>query len=73
MKKSLLTILITIFTLTLSFAQDVITKKSGEDILSKILEVSQSEIRYKRFDNPDGPDYIILKSDVLMIRYDQKK
>ena len=48
MKKIIFYTLITICTLTNSFSQDMITKKTGEDINAKILEVTNSEIKYKR-------------------------
>jgi hypothetical protein len=50
-------------------AQDIIIKKNGEEIQSKILEVSGSEIKYKKFDNVDGPSYTIDKSEVFVIKY----
>lgn len=50
-------------------AQDVITKKNGDEIQAKITEVGQNEIKYKRFDNLDGPVYTIGKSDVFMVKY----
>jgi len=53
-----------------SFAQDVITKKNGEDIQAKVLEVSKDEVRYRKFDNPDGPVFILPVSDLIMIRYE---
>ena len=28
------------------------------------------DIKYKKFENPDGPSYSILKSDVLLIKYE---
>ncbi len=55
---------------TFSYSQDVLTKKSGEDIQAKVLEVTSSEIKYKKFDNLNGPTFTILKSDILMIRYE---
>ncbi len=51
------------------FSQDIITKKTGEDISAKITEVTQTEVKYKKFDNLEGPIFSILKSEVLMIRY----
>lgn len=51
-------------------AQDMITTKKGEDIQAKVLEITINEIKYKRNDNPNSPIYTILKSDVLMIRYE---
>ncbi len=55
---------------TFSYSQDVLTKKSGEDIQAKVLEVTSSEIKYKKLDNLNGPTFTILKSDILMIRYE---
>ena len=56
-------------TSTVCFSQDIITKKSGEDIKAKILEVGITEIKFKNFDNQDGPTYSLLKQDILIIRY----
>lgn len=50
-------------------AQDVITTKDGADIQAKILEITQTEVKYKKQSNPEGPTYTINKSDVLIIRY----
>ena len=51
-------------------AQDLIVMKDGNAIEAKVMEVSSTEIRYKRFDNLDGPVYVIPASDVLSIRYE---
>lgn len=51
------------------FSQDVITKRNGEEIQAKILEVTLSEIKYKKAENPDGPIYSIAKDDAFMIKY----
>ena len=50
-------------------AQDVIVKKDGSTILSKVLEVGQNEIKYKKYDNVDGPIYTIKKSELQSINY----
>ena len=50
-------------------AQDVIYKKDNTKIEAKIIEINQSEVRYKMFANPDGPLYIMYKSDVVKIEY----
>jgi hypothetical protein len=72
--KKIITKSILIFTFYLSsnvaFSQDVITKKTSEDIQAKVIEVNTTEIKYKKFDNQTGPTFIILKTDVLMIRYE---
>lgn len=52
------------------YSQDVITTKKGEDISAKVLEVNINEVKYKRSDNPQSPIYSLLKSDILIIRYE---
>jgi hypothetical protein len=69
MKKLTLTMLTLIIAFSLCFSQDLITKKSGEDIQAKISEVNQTDIRYTKLDNPNGPTFTILKSDILLVRY----
>jgi hypothetical protein len=68
MKKSIVFILFLIS--SISFAQDLLTKKNDEDISAKILEVDITEIKYKKFDDLNGPIFTILKSEVLLIRYE---
>jgi len=70
MKKIIMTTLVSIFTASFGFTQDIITKKSSEDIEAKVTEVTTTEIKYKKFDNQNGPIFTILKSEVLMIRYE---
>jgi len=53
-----------------SYAQDIITTKKGEDIKAKVLEITIQEVKYKKVENPDSPIYSLLKSDILMIRYE---
>ena len=64
MNKIILTTLLSVFTAYLGFSQDIITKKSSEDIQAKVTEITTTEIKYKKFDNQSGPNFIILKSDV---------
>ena len=69
-KSILLTFLALAFTATVSRSQDIITTKKGEDILAKIFENTKTDIKYRLYDDPEGPVYTLLKSDILMIRYD---
>jgi hypothetical protein len=69
MKKINLTLAFTLFIMSFGFSQDLITLKSGQDISAKIIEVGINEIKYKKFDNIDGPTFTISKSDVLITRY----
>jgi len=54
-------------------AQDLIISKNGNTIEAKVLEISPTEIRYKRFDHLDGPTIVIMAIDVLSIRYENGK
>lgn len=53
-----------------SFAQDLITKKDGTDIQAKVLEVSVREVRYKTWDNLEGPEFVLPVYDILLIRFE---
>ncbi len=55
---------------TISFSQDIIVKTNGDIIKGKVLEISQTEIKYKRFDNLQGPKIIISIDGVLVINYE---
>lgn len=52
-----------------SHAQDLLTKRSGEELPVKVVEITPSEVRYRRADNPDGPLISVMRADVFMIRY----
>jgi hypothetical protein len=60
-----------IFLLTpfVSFCQDTIVQKNGVRIISKVLEIDKIDVKYKKFENLDGPSYVISKSDVNFIIY----
>ena len=67
MKKILLFLML--FMATSVFAQDVIVKKDGSTILSKIIEIGTSEVKYKKYSNQNGPTYSIRKSEIQAINY----
>jgi len=52
-----------------TFAQDIITLKNGEDIQVLVQEIGEVDVKYKKFDNPNGPNYTLKKSEIFMIRY----
>jgi hypothetical protein len=70
MKKYLFIAFFTLFTFGALHAQDVIVKKNGDEIKVKIEEVSATDIKYKKYDNPDVPLFYIPKTDVFMVRYE---
>ncbi len=51
-------------------AQDILVKKDGNIVKAKVMEITPTEIKYKRFSNPDGPLYTIEKNVVLSIVYE---
>ena len=54
----------------IAHAQDVIVKKDGNTITSKVTEITSSEIKYKKFSNQNGPTYTIGKNEVNYINYE---
>lgn len=52
-----------------SYAQDILVLHDGSTIQSKVVEVGTSEIKYKKWDNLDGPIYSISRKDLLSLNY----
>lgn len=70
MKKQLF--LLVIFLLGTAFAlkaQDVIITLQAERIDAKVLEVSKTEVRYKKLSNPDGPVFVLSTDEIASILY----
>lgn len=70
MKKLVLFAIAFVFGAFAANAQDIITLKDGTDIKAKVTEVTGTEVKYKKFSNPDGPTFVIPKSDILVVRYE---
>lgn len=52
------------------FAQDMIVRRDGSVVQAKIMEVSSSEIKYKKFAKPDGPLFVLKTSEIISINYE---
>lgn len=69
----LMRLIIILFFLTVSafaYAQDVIYKNDGTKLPGVIItEINPTQIKYKKQDNPSGPNYVISKQLVLLIEY----
>ena len=52
-----------------SSAWDIITLKNGEDIQAIVQEIDDIYVKYKKFDNPNGPNHTLKKSEIFMILY----
>lgn len=72
MKRTIFALLMTAVTTTL-FAQDKIQKKDGTSLIVKLKEVSTTEIKFLKFDNLEGPIYILPLSDIDFIKYENGK
>jgi uncharacterized protein (TIGR02145 family) len=71
--KKLLTLFAALFCCLCASAQDVILKKDGNEIKAKVLEITDSEIKYKDFDLQNGTIRNIPIDEVFMITYQTGK
>lgn len=69
MKKILLVLLAVLITSS-AFAQDIIVTNDGKKINSKVTEINENDIRYKDFENLEGPAYTLKKSEIASILYE---
>ena len=68
MKKLLLLLTLSAIT-SIAFSQDNIVLKNGDEINAKISEVGESNIKYRKFNNQDGPIYTKSKDEIFYIKY----
>lgn len=59
--------------LTFLSAQDKIYRQNGKIVEAKIIEVGSSEIKYKEFNNPNGPIYVLETDRIKKIVYENGK
>ncbi len=52
------------------WAQDIIIKKNGDEVKVKVVEITGTVIKYKKWENIDGPIYNIDKSEVFKVKYE---
>lgn len=55
------------------FAQDVIVKKDGSTIVCRVVELTSSEITYKKWTDLNGSNYVMSRSDASSISYENGK
>ncbi|MBS1919321.1 MAG: hypothetical protein JST17_03605 [Bacteroidetes bacterium] len=53
----------------LAFSQDKIYRKNGKVVEAKVIEIDPDEIKYKEFNNPDGPVYVLETDRINKIVY----
>ncbi len=54
-------------------SQDRIYRQNGKVIEAKVLEVGSSEVKYKEFNNPDGPVYVLETDRIKKIVFENGK
>lgn len=67
MKKTLAVFLLLIS--SACYAQDVITLSDGRNIQAKIIEITADVVKYKRFDNQDGPLFSVALNTITKVKY----
>lgn len=65
----ILALFFTVFVTTMVFGQDLIVKRDGEVIEGKVIEITETTVKYKRADQQDGPIRNIAIKDVKQIEY----
>ena len=70
MKRLIITLMLSSLLPGFLLSQDLIFRNDGKDVESIIIEIGLDDIKYKKFNNPNGPTYIMKKSEIFMIRYE---
>lgn len=55
------------------FAQDVIVKNDGSTVVCRIVELTSSEIIYKKWSDLNGSNYVMNRTDASAINYEDGK
>ncbi len=69
MKKILYTLALFFLSTVFVLAEDIIYFNNGNQQKGTVVEINSTEIKYKKAENPNGPLYIIARSEVNMIEY----
>jgi hypothetical protein len=51
-------------------SQDIIIKRNGDEIKAKVSEITETTVKYKKWENIDGPLYNINKLEVFKVKYE---
>lgn len=69
MKKLITTNILMLFFYVAFSQTDNIILKSGEEISSKIVEIGSTDIKYKKSDFLNGPNFVLPNSEIFMIKF----
>lgn len=50
-------------------SQDIIVMKDGSTIQAQVLEIGDTDIKYKKWTNKEGPTYVLEKTNIFSINY----
>jgi len=67
--KKLFTFLVLALCAVSAWGQDIIITRDTAKIEAIVLEISDTEVRYKKFSNQNGPDYILNADDIASIMF----
>lgn len=67
--KKLAILIPTLFFSLLVKSQDIITYTDGEEAKVKVLEVNLTDVKYKKWENLEGPSYSMAIEKIFMIKY----
>lgn len=67
MQKTSFLLIFFLLAISLTQAQDKIYRKNGKIVEAKVLEIGSSEVKYKEFNNPDGPVYVLETDRIIKI------
>ena len=70
MKKFILVVILAMAACAAAKAQDIINFVDGSQVKAKVVEISTSEIRFKKIENPNGPIYVEPLSRIQSIVYE---
>lgn len=68
MKRIVLSLVLVLASLA-CYAQDIVVMTNGESKKVKVEEITDSQIKYRLFDNLSGPLYVVSKNEVFAITY----
>jgi|GEM_PF-1856419 hypothetical protein len=68
--RTVATLYIILFSVSSVLSQDIILLKNTDEIESKVVEIDSDIVKYKKYDNLNGPVYSIKKEAVFMITYE---
>jgi len=69
MKKLISLLALSFWAINALMAQDVIVKKDGTTVISKVLKVTDQTVEYKNWSNLEGPTYTVSLDKIATINY----